>query len=106
MPSSLKNSSCLIIPREGEQLVSNLIKIESLNRPANASIRESQLTFAGNDMIVDRKTTKQGEFARSSRGSYADIGKDKQEESMSQAISKDFTTPVKLTSLSFSDLNP
>jgi hypothetical protein len=104
MPSSLKNSSCLIIPREGEQMTSNLIKIESLNRPMNASNRETKLTFMGNDMIVDRKTVKEGEFARSSRGSYADIGKDKQEESMTQAISKDFTTPVKLTSLTFSDL--
>lgn len=104
MPSILKNSSCLVIPREGEQMTSKLVQIESLNRPLNASKRDTKLSFSGNDMMVERKTTKYGEFARSSRGTYADIGKEKQEESMSQAISKDFTTPVKLTSLTFSDL--
>lgn len=99
--SYAKNSPCLIIPKEGEQLNSSLTKIESKNRPLNASYRESQITFNGTDMTVDRKTIKSGEYARQTRGSYADVGKDKQEEYMTKAISKDFTSPVKLNSLSF-----
>jgi len=101
IPSYSKNSHCLVIPKEGEQLSTTLTKIESKNRPLNASYRESQITFNGADMIVDRKTIKSGEYARQTRGSYADVGKDKQEEYMTKAISKDFTSPVKLNSLTY-----
>ncbi len=96
-----KNSSCLLIPRENEQLKSALTVIESKNRPLNASYRESSISFSGADMVVDRKTIKSGEYARQTRGSYADVGKDKQEEYMTKAISKDFTSPVKLNNLLF-----
>lgn len=99
--SYAKNSHCLVIPKENEKTNAVLTKIESNNRPLNASYRESQISFNGQDMIVDRKTIKSGEYARSTRGSYADVGKDKQEEFMTKAINKDFTTPVKLNSLTF-----
>ncbi len=101
IPSYSKNSTCLVIPKEGEQIKSELSTIKSVNRPLNASYRESTISFNTADMIVDRKTIKSGEYARQTRGSYADVGKDKQEEYMTKAISKDFTSPVKLNSLSF-----
>ena len=104
MPSQLKNSSSLVIPQETEKLTTNLAKLENKYRCVNGSSRDSKVSFTGSDITVDRKNTKFGEFARFARGNYADIGKDKQEEDMTKSISKDFTTAVKMNSISFGDL--
>jgi hypothetical protein len=104
LPSYLKNSTCLVIPQEGQKMVSNISSLENKIRSANGSLRNSKVSFIGNDLIVDRTNYKFGESARSSRGVYADIGKEKAEEEMTKSISKDYTTAVKLNSLTFGDL--
>ena len=104
IPSYLKNSTCLVIPQEGDKFTSTISKIDNKIRAVNGSSRESKVSFSGNDIVVDRHNIKFGETARSTRGVYADIGKDKQLEEMTQSISPDYTTAIKLNSLTFSDL--
>ncbi len=98
------NSNILFIPREGDSAATQLTKLNSDNRPRNNILRETVLKFENNDFILDRKNTKTGMFSSQMRNDYCDIGKDKQEKNIIQAISSDFTNPAKLLSLGFDDL--
>jgi hypothetical protein len=57
-----------------------------------------------NDMILERKNIRMGGYASGFRSNYADIGREKQEKSMTESISSDFNNPVKLINLTMSDL--
>jgi hypothetical protein len=98
------NSNILFIPRDGDSAATQLTKLNSKNRPANNVIRESELKFDNNDIILLRKSVKTGMFAAQMRAQYSDQGKEKQEKLITQAISSDFTSVAKLLSLSFDDL--
>ena len=100
------NSNILFIPRPGDSAATALTRLNSINRPANNVIRESALKFENSDISLTRKSLKTGMFAAQMRSQYADLGKEKQEKLITQAISSDFTSPPKLLSLSFSDLKP
>lgn len=104
IPYYNENSLCLVIPKENEAFTSDLIYMNTVNKPENKSIRETNIVFTANDLTAVRKTYKTGDCARSTRKEFADIGKEQQEKDMSQAIGSGFKTPIKLNSLAFYNL--
>jgi len=104
IPFYNENSLCLVIPKEEESFTSDLIYMNSTNKPENKTSRETNVIFTANDLTATRKTYKTGDCARSTRREFADIGKEQQEKDMSQAIGSGFKTPIKLNSLSFYNL--
>ncbi|MCS6934707.1 MAG: DUF3857 domain-containing protein [Chitinophagales bacterium] len=104
LPITDINANALFIPREGDAPGEKLYKLNNANRVPNQILRETEVRFENNDMLIQRKTVKTGALAAQMRTDYADIGKDKQEKSLLQAVSSDFSNPTKLNSLSFADL--
>ena len=104
IPTIDMNSNILFIPRDGDSAATQLTKLYSKNRTMNTIIRQTDLKFDDNDIIFTRRNIKDGQFAAQMRGDYADLGKDKQEKSITQAIAGDFTTPVKLLNLTLPDM--
>ena len=79
--------------------------MKTQNRIPNHIIRTANISFNNNDLQVSRNTYRTGVFADGTRYDYAELGKEEQLKTMNQSISSDFTTPVKLTELNFSDLS-
>lgn len=104
IPFTDLNSNILFIPRKDDVAAKSLTKFNTDNRTYNNIYRETDLRFENNDLTFSRKNIKTGMFASQMRGDYANLGKDKQEKYITQALSQDFTNPVKLLSLSFDDL--
>lgn len=103
--TSLMNTPILQIPTETIKVSGELEKLNAKNRVVNDVIRNTNISFNNNDMVVNRSTIRTGVFADGTRYDYAELGKEEQLKTMSQAISTDFTTPVKLTELNFGDLS-
>lgn len=104
LPSYLLNSLALNIPTKTDNTAKDLILLQSNNRVSNSIFRETKVKFEMNDMILERKNIRMGGYASGFRSNYADIGREKQEKSMTESISSDFNNPVKLINLTMSDL--
>lgn len=104
LPPSDLNANALFIPREGDEAAKALIKLNTSHRVTNSVVRETKLRFENNDIIFDRNSKKTGALASYMRSDFADVGKEKQERAITQAIASDFTNPAKLLSLGFGDL--
>lgn len=104
IPAGDLNSNILFIPRDGDSAATQLTRLNSKSRPMNSIVRQTAVTFDNTDMDFDRHNLKIGMFASQMRNEYADIGRDKQEKEITEAIASDYTNPAKLLKLSFSDL--
>ncbi|MBL7778408.1 MAG: DUF3857 domain-containing protein [Chitinophagales bacterium] len=104
LPFTDINSNALFIPRDGDAAAEKLMKLNNVNRVPNHIIRETNIKFDNNDLSLSRKNTKTGALASQMRNDYADLGKDKQEKVITQAVAADFTNPTKLSTLVFNDL--
>ncbi len=104
LPYELTNAISLVIPREGDTLQGRLKPLKSNIRTNNGVVRETTLSFENNDMTLKRTVSRIGAYASYTRNSFADLGKEKQEKEMTESVSGDFSNPVKLVSLNFSDL--
>jgi tetratricopeptide (TPR) repeat protein len=102
--SSLMNTTILQIPTETKAVSGELERLKSNNRVVNNISRTADVSFNNNDLSVKRKTVRTGVFADGTRYDYAELGREEQMKTMSQAIGSDFSTPVKLTELNFGDL--
>jgi hypothetical protein len=101
----LAKSRSLLIPSAGQTLTGTDLKpLVAPNRAPNAITRTSRFTFEGNDVKATRSTLRTGALASATRWDYKDLGQEEMEKKMSQAISSDYTTPVRLSSLSFKNL--
>lgn len=102
--NSLINTTILQIPTETKKVSGELERLKTNNRIPNHIVRNANISFNNNDLLVARNTYRTGVFADGTRYDYAELGKEEQMKAMNQSISADFTTPVKLTELNFSDL--
>ena len=101
----LAKSRSLLIPSAGQTLSgTDLIPLLAPHRAPNAISRNSRFTFEGNDVKATRSTQRTGALASATRWDYKDLGQEEMEKKMAQAISSDYTTPVRLSSLSFKNL--
>lgn len=105
LPITDFNANGLIIPREVDTASVQLIKLNSNTRTKNNVLRETELKIENNDIVFSRKNIKTGMFASQMRNQFADEGKDKQEKLITQAVAEDFSSPAKLLSLSFKNLD-
>ena len=103
--NSLLNTTILQIPTETKTVSGELQKLNTQNRVVNHIVRNTNISFNNNDLIVSRNTDRTGVFADGTRYDYAELGKEEQMKTMSQSISSDFTSPVKLTELNFTGLS-
>jgi tetratricopeptide (TPR) repeat protein len=101
--SALKGAISLNIPRNEDKTPSNLKLLSWSNRPRNAQVLYTHITFENNDMLMKRKVVRNGLFAAMTRGDNADISPEDQEKGILQSVSGIFNTPVKLQSLKFDD---
>jgi tetratricopeptide (TPR) repeat protein len=104
VPNLILEANALVIPRPGEQLEGDLQPLVTSNRPLNAIYRTTTLRFDNNDIAMQRHTKRTGAPSASARYYYADIGQEQQVKDMTESVAGDFTTPVKVTNLVFSDL--
>lgn len=102
--SSILNANGLIIAREGENLESNLIKINTNNRVKNAVYRTNDIHFEQKDLFAKVSSLKTGSLASGTRHANANISQEDREKGLSEALSQDFTNVVKVTSLNYKDL--
>ncbi len=100
----INQSQILRIPKSGTNEKANIDVLNSKIRVANKITRSGKVTFIGNDILVEKHSVRYGDKATDTRIQYADMGKEKQEKDMQQAISSGFSTPLKLNSLEFKDL--
>lgn len=105
LSTSLLNTPILNIPNESVTVIGELERLKTENRIPNNIMRKMNLSFNNNDLLASRTTTCTGVYTSGTRYDYAELGKEEQLKLMAQAVSADFTTPVKLTELTFSDLS-
>lgn len=96
----------LQISNEQLGLGDDLFALDAMRRVPSVISRNVKLSFSGNDLQIQRKTMCTGIYSAGTRYEYAELGSEEQSKMMSKAIAADFSTPVKLNSLSFSDLKP
>ena len=74
--------------------------LDSKTRVANAFYRESTVNINNDDININRKAIKYGDYAASARNAYRDIGKKKRRQKIQSAISDDFSN-IKLNNINF-----
>lgn len=99
------NGLSLAIPKAGGIPSEKLEVLTHSTIKQNNIERSSEISFSGTDMNVVRRNVRYGYFASAQRAQYSDIGKEKQEQQLSETISSDFSTPIKLTEVKFENLN-
>ena len=98
-------SDILPIPFEDEHVGGKLMKMDMPFRPKNVVNREHIIAILNKDLLVTRKSVYFESFASTLRDTYRNIGSDEQLKNISQAIASDFTVPIKVTDLKFTNLD-
>ncbi len=104
LPDMDVNATVLLIPNDVDSTFEGITKLSPKNRPMNSLDRITELSVEGTDLIIARRTIRSGDMASSTRGNYADIGKEEQEKDMTRAIATGHSNQVKLLGLSFGNL--
>jgi tetratricopeptide (TPR) repeat protein len=99
------DANALFIPRDNDTAATRLIKLNGKTRVPNTIFRETNIKVENNDLTFTRTNVKTGMFASQMRNEYGDLGKEKQEKDITQAIASDFTNPAKLLKLEFKNLD-
>jgi len=99
------NSEILPIPMADENFGDKLIRMEMPFRRKNSMNRFHTVNFNNNDMQITRKSISYEAFASELRETYRNIGSEDQLKKISQAVATDFTTPIKITDLKFTNLD-
>jgi len=99
------NSEILPIPFANEPIGDKLLQMEMPGRLTNSSVRNHNVTFSKNDMIIDRKYVSYGSIASYQRGDFKYEGADEQLKKLSESVAKSFDVATKLTNLKFTNLD-
>ncbi|MDR0295364.1 MAG: transglutaminase-like domain-containing protein, partial [Prevotellaceae bacterium] len=95
----------LPIPYKDEQFDNKIIILDSPLRETNKILRSTKLTVNKNDLNIAGKVISYGDMASYFRHSYLDIGYDEQLKQFTRVIASDFTVPVKISDLTFENLD-
>ena len=98
-------SDILPVPYLDNTIGDKLLSMDMPFRPKNVVQRQHHITLFNKDMQIARKSVYFESNASSLRRSYRNIGSDEQLKKMSQAIASDFTMPIKVTGLKFTNLD-
>jgi len=99
------NSEILPIPYATEPIGEKLIRLEMPFRTKNKTIRSHNITLVNNDLQIVRQTIQFGAFASSVRNSSRGIGSDEQLKNLSQSVASEFSVPIKITNLKYTNLD-
>ena len=98
-------SDILPVPFVDNTIGDKLLTMDMPFRPKNVVRRVHNIELLNKDILVSRKSVFYESFASNLRRSYSNIGSDEQLKKMSQSVASDFTTPVKVTELKFTNLD-
>ena len=98
-------SDILPIPFEDDRVGGKLLIMDMPFRPKNVINREHTLTISNKDVLISRKSVYFESYASTLRETYRNIGSDDQLKNINQAIASDFTVPIKVTGLKFTNLD-
>lgn len=100
---NLKNAPSLTIYDEKTGIRSELFHLNPATRNRNLVVRNSEMRFDNQDILVKKNNLKTGVFASNMRNSFRDLGPQDQMKDMQKAISGDYNQTI-LTSLKFNNL--
>ena len=98
-------SDILPIPFIDNSIGDKLLTMDMPFRPKNLVKRIHTITLLNRDLQIARKSVYYESFASILRRSYRNIGSEEQLKKMSQAVASDFTVPIKVTGLKFTNLD-
>lgn len=98
-------SKILPIPYKDEVAQNKLLRMDMPFREKNIRIRKSKVSFNNNDMLVSLHSVRYGDIASASRHNNAGIGSEEQLKNMTQSVSENYNTPVKVSNLVFKNLD-
>lgn len=104
LSSLLIHTNILKIPREGENFKTTLSKLTSNVQSVNGVYRQMSLSFNQKDITAKIVSLKTGSIASGSRHTNANLSPEEREKSIAEALSADFSSVLKVTSLHFYDL--
>ena len=99
------NSEILPIPLANEPFGDKLIRFEMPFRPKNQTKRTHIITLNNNDMQIVRQTIQYAAWASSVRNRCRYIGSEEQLKNMNQDVASEFSVPVKVTDLKYTNLD-
>jgi len=82
-----------------------LIDMDMSFRPKNRITRTHNITVINNDLQISRRNVYYASDASELRDNNKNIGSDEQLKKLNEAIASDFTTPVKVSALKFTNLD-
>lgn len=98
-------SNILPIPLDNEPFGDKLLTMDMPFRQLNTIQRLSKITFNNNDMLIVRHSTRFAAFASYLRQAYEDLGNEERLKRISQAVASDYSVPVKVSNLTFKNLD-
>jgi predicted Zn-dependent protease len=98
-------ANSLLIPREGEAEINAIKPLEMPGRKKNTVHRQTEIKIENNDFQLTRDNINRGSLSTYTRSRYADKGKDEIEKSMTKSVASSFTNQVKLTNITFKNLD-
>lgn len=98
-------ANSLLIPREGEPEVNKIETLEMPGRKKNTVHRQTEIKVENNDFVLSRDNINRGALCTYTRSRYADKGKDEIEKSMTKSVSSAFSNQVKLSNITFKNLD-
>jgi len=99
------HSNILPIPFKDEPIGSKLLVMDMPFRPLNVVYRIHDIKFNNDDMFVSMNSIRYGSFASGLRQLYADVGREEQLKQINQSVAADFSVPVKVSNVSFVNLD-
>lgn len=102
---SALGSSILPIPYKNETIGDKLLVMEMPSRKPNELIRNKQISCQNNDMKVKSGNIMTGEWAAFARYVYENMGQEDRLKSMNEDVSAKWKNPVKVSDLTFSNLD-
>lgn len=101
---NLKNASVLVIQDEANGKKSEMFHLNPPVRKMNTVVRNTEMKFEDNNILIRKNNVKTGVFASNMRSSFRDLGPQDQMKDMQKAISGDYNQTT-LTALKFNNLN-
>ena len=98
-------ANSLLIPREGDPEVNAIKPLEMPGRKKNTVHRQTEIKVENNDFVLNRDNINRGSLSTYTRSRYADKGKDEIEKSMTKSVSSAFTNQVKVSNITFKNLD-
>ena len=98
-------SAILPIQYKDEAFGDKLLSMEMPFRMKNEISRQSKLSIEKNDILVSLNTVRTGQLASFYRHRYANMGAEDRLKDVNQAFASDWSFPVKVSNLTFTDLD-